>query len=158
MEISLTEELIAFLLMLALGIGLGILFDIYRAIRKRIRKWEKLKNFSDIIYWVITGIFIALYIFNLNDGLMRGYMVVAFFFGLFFYFFVWGKWVLNFVDKIIDVFIEIFKLIFKILLTPWAFLYKMLLGPLVLFCDGKIRDIICRFKKVLKTKLEKKRW
>ena len=67
------------------GIGLGILFDFFRALRKTFKTSDFITYIEDIIYWILAGIIILYNIWFFNDGEIRIYMILGILIGAMIY-------------------------------------------------------------------------
>ena len=59
------------------GIGLGVLFDFFRALRKTFKTPDLITYLEDLIYWMLAGIIILYNIWFFNDGEIRIYMILG---------------------------------------------------------------------------------
>ena len=59
------------------GIGLGVLFDFFRALRKTFKTPDLVTYLEDIIYWILAGIIVLYNIWFFNDGEIRIYMILG---------------------------------------------------------------------------------
>ena len=122
MVVSLEYELSSFLMSILLALGMGLIYDLFRAIRafgKRILFW-------DIIMWIslFTAFFCGWYI--LLDSQVRWYMILGAFFSGIIYFFSMSKYVFFLLHFFVGKICRIFRIIIKILLTPLRFLCKII--------------------------------
>ena len=59
------------------GIGLGVLFDFFRALRKTFKTPDLVTYLEDIIYWILAGIIVLYNVWFFNDGEIRIYMILG---------------------------------------------------------------------------------
>lgn len=152
MKISISGELYMFFSMFALGALEGILFDILRVLREFLHK-RAVAAVMDVVFLLAAGNVFGYFVFKLSYGEIRLYMLLTFFGGLVFYFLLLSKPVIFVFSHIMEIFLKIFKLIFKILLTPAAFLYKILVGCFF----EKIRFFLCVIKRQFRKGLDGKK-
>lgn len=126
MEISLTYELCVFFMSVAVGMMEGVLFDLFKAFRIRVGFCAV--AILDILYWFFASLCFFCLVFYSDGEIIRGFIFIALLLGLILYFSLFSKWVFFIINKAIYIFLRILKLFFKILLTPVAFLYKILIG------------------------------
>lgn len=90
----LVEQVYVFWWSIITGAVLGILFDFFRAFRfKGIRDiWVYIQ---DIIFWLITAVIIVVSAFFINEGELRGYMLMGYLLGAGFYFLLFSKFILS---------------------------------------------------------------
>lgn len=146
------EELYSFFAMLILGVCVGILFDVFRSIRRVVVKRSIAVHVSDALFWIITLFMTIKILYIFNDGRLRACLITASFLGGLLYFLTLSRPFIYLFSSILKIFLKIFKFIFKILLTPVHFLYKILL---VAF-EGILRNIK-KLKISFKRKKNKKR-
>lgn len=97
----LAEQVFIFAWSIATGLVLGCLFDFFRAFRfKGIRDiWVYIQ---DIIFWLVTAMIIIVSAFLINNGELRGYMLVGYLLGAGFYMLVFSKMILGMLRFIFD--------------------------------------------------------
>lgn len=154
MRISMSHELYIFCIMFALGAAEGVLFDIFRVARRMFCKKTAAGAFSDLIFWVAAAVLFGYIVMKATYGEIRGYMLLAGAGGLLIYFLSLSRLIILLISRIIEFFLKIFQLIFKILLTPAAFLYKILLECFFRKVRFFLHTIKCKCKRV---NLQKKR-
>ena len=76
------------------GMILGLIFDIFRGFRlNRIKDiWVYIQ---DIIFWIVTAIIIIISAFIINNGELRGYMLIGYLLGAGFYMILLSRFVLG---------------------------------------------------------------
>ena len=89
----LVEQVYVFLWSIVTGAILGVLFDFFRGFRfKGIRDiWVYIQ---DIIFWIVAAIIIIASAFLINQGQLRGYMLIGYLLGAGFYMLLFSKFVL----------------------------------------------------------------
>lgn len=160
-----TIQLYSLLIFLISGILVGIFFDIFRILRKSFKTSDLVTYIEDIIFWIITGIFLLFVIFKFNNGEIRSYVIIGLILGIVIYMFNISKHFINinvkillFIKKIFKILMYPFKTIFnfirKILLKPISFLViniRKLNKNFSTFFDKKSKNIIKSSKKSLNT-------
>ena len=103
------------------GIGLGVLFDFFRALRKTFKTPDLVTYLEDIIYWILAGIIVLYNIWFFNDGEIRIYMILGILIGAVIY-----TLTLSTIFIKINYFIMIIKDIKKICILPmiWCIIWK----------------------------------
>lgn len=129
MNVSLAYETTVFLSVAVLGISEGILFDIFRVVRRKVSKSFLCVSITDVLYWIFAGSLFAAAMFYITCGELRGYMFAGMILGLILYFLLLSNTIVSIITGIFSLFLKIFEIFFKILLTPTHFLYKMVLMP-----------------------------
>ena len=99
-----------FILFFIIGLAIGILFDIFRAIRKSFKTSDIVTILQDIVFMLISGILIVYSIIILNCGEIRFFLFIGIFFGILIYSLTFSKICVI----IFNVFVEACKNILKI--------------------------------------------
>lgn len=141
------------------GFLIGLLFDIFRILRKAFKTNDYVTYIQDIVFWIITGFIILYSIFKFNSGELRGYIFIGIFLGFVLYLIIFSKLFIrinllfiNFLKKslyyvlILPVksFIKVLK---KILIRPCSFIiinYRKFLSILRI----KTKKLIKKNKKI----------
>ena len=103
-----------FLVFILDGILIGILFDIFRVLRKNFRTPDIVTYIEDILFWILTGIILLYSIFIAADGEIRFYMFLATFCGCIFYILLFSKTFIKVASKILRILTNLFSKIFKL--------------------------------------------
>jgi spore cortex biosynthesis protein YabQ len=74
-----------FVFFFIIGIIIGIIFDIFRAIRKSFKTPDSITLIEDTIFLVISGLLLISSIIKLNNGEIRFYLFIAIFLGILIY-------------------------------------------------------------------------
>lgn len=106
------------------GIFIGILFDIFRVLRKSFKTNDITTYFEDILFWILTGLSLLYSIFTFSNGEIRLYMFLGVFLGCLTYMMLISKYFIKINVKIVVFFKKIFGIIFSIILIPIKFLFK----------------------------------
>lgn len=117
------------------GFIFGTIFDFFRAIRRNIKMNTLAVSISDLLFWITVLSLCAFFVFSLNGGLLRAFVISAFFIGVLLYFLLISKVVFWLFYKIIEIICKFLHLFFKILLTPIEFSYKI-----ILVCFFKLKN------------------
>lgn len=131
------------------GLIIGLLFDIFRILRKTFKTNNFITYIEDILFWTLTGISIIFFMYNFSDGNLRIYMILGLIIGVLIYLITFSKIIIN----ISIVLINIIKNIITFIARPIKKFLKFILGVLNLM----IRKII-KIDKIWKknTKINKK--
>lgn len=73
------------------GIIIGIFFDIFRILRKSFKTPDFITYIEDIIFWIVTGMFILFVLFTFENGQIRAYNVIGLIIGVILYIFFISK-------------------------------------------------------------------
>lgn len=133
MYINNLEQLTNFIYFIITGSVLGIVFDIFRILRKSFKTSDFITNIEDILFGIITGIILLSTIFLFNNGELRFYIFLGIILGIIIYMLFISKYfiklnviIINFIKKIIifitKPFIILLKFIKKIFFKPISFI------------------------------------
>lgn len=122
MVVSLSYELITFFTSIVLAFLVGILYDFFRAARN----CTKITLIWDVLMWISMLILVAAVWFFLLNGEVRWYMILAAGLAECIYLLTLSKYVFFVLRFMMDKICRIFRIFFKILLTPFAFLCKII--------------------------------
>ena len=137
------------------GFIIGILFDIFRILRKSFKTSNLITSIQDIFFWILT-LFILLYsIFKFNNGELRLFIFIGIFIGVLLYMLIFS----NLFIKINVFIINIFKKIFNyIIIIPIKFIInivkKLFFKPISFVCIN-FKKFLSNFK-INSLKLHKK--
>ncbi len=90
-----TSELISFLMCILMGMGIGILFDMFRIIRKIINHNNVVVVIQDFIFCICSGVYLFYIMYILNSGQFRFYMLIGIIFSNILYFLLISKCFVN---------------------------------------------------------------
>lgn len=127
------EQLTTFIYFIITGMVLGIVFDVFRILRKSFKTSDIVTNIEDIIFGIATGTILLISIFLFNNGELRLFVFIGIIFGIISYMLLISKYfiklnvaIINFIKKIIILltkpFIILLKLIKRIFLRPISFI------------------------------------
>ena len=123
-------EFNVFLAFILIGLSIGLLFDLFRILRRVYKTPDFITILQDIVFWIISGIIILLGIFVLNEGKIRAYLFLGIFIGISLYIAIISKTIMKLGVSILNSFN-------KILLSPIKKAYKIVVSFLF-----KITNII----------------
>lgn len=108
MKVSEYSQLFSLLIFILTGIVIGILFDVFRIIRKSFKTPDFVTYIEDILFWILSGSILLFSIFAFNYGEIRIYIFIGLIFGLVIYLLTLSKYfikinviILNFIKKIL---------------------------------------------------------
>lgn len=116
-------ECLVFLGMCLTGAIGGAAFDVFRIVRLQLPAKPVISGIIDGIFWMAAGIGVCGSLWHFASGRLRAYEFLGIFLGIILYFSAFGgifRWILLKIVKII-------RYILKYLLTPPAFLSKILI-------------------------------
>ncbi len=141
------------------GVLIGIIFDIFRILRKTIKTSDFVTYIEDFLFWIITSIILFYSIFTYNNGELRFFMFLAVILGFVLYICTISSYLIKINVKIINVikriFLKLFEIIYKPLIKTFKILKKVIFKP-ILFVIINIRKNIKNIKNRLKDKKSSK--
>lgn len=141
MQVSTLNQAYLFIIFCATGILIGLIFDIFRIIRKLFKTPDFLTYIEDICFWIISGLILIYSIFIFNNGEIRLYMFIAISLGIITYILTFSRFFVIIGYKFSN-FVK--KLIINILIIPLKILKKLLFRPIT-FISINISNISKNF-------------
>ena len=150
-----------FLIFALNGVIIGLLFDIFRILRKSFKTSDIITTIEDIIFWILTGFVILYSIFVFNNGEIRFFMFIGIFLGVMLYMLLLSRYIIKVSVTIISVVKKVLGFIFKILIFPIQSMYKItknLLKKPIVFCFINLKKTIRQITtKIFKNKKKKEK-
>ena len=137
------DQLMTAIYFILVGIILGIIFDIFRILRKTIKTSDIITNIEDIIYGIITGIIILISIYWFNNGELRLYIFLNICFGIITYMLLISKHFININIIFIDALKKCIKYVIKPFIILLKYLKKIIFRP-ISFIFINIKGFICK--------------
>ena len=153
MENSINQFYLVCIFMLS-GLIIGIFFDLFRVLRKSFKTIDFITYMEDILFWILTGMFLIYIIFHFSFGEIRLYMFISLGIGLLMYFLIISKYFISLNVKIIKVIKNIIKKILYIIIFPFNIILKQLkkfiFKPITIITINLSKNAINFFKKIVK--------
>lgn len=148
------------------GMIIGVLFDFFRILRKSFHTPDFITYIEDILFWIITGIFLLFLLFNFSNGEIRIYTFLGLLIGIIVYMIFISKFIIKVSVTIVKFIKNIILKILSILFFPIKKLLKILKKiyiPFTFFVinikksiSNIIKKITIKSKKQIKTNKKKK--
>ena len=135
------NEIYIFAIFILNGALIGILFDVFRILRKSFKTPDILTNIEDIFFILISGFIILYTIFRLNNGQIRIYMLIALILGITLYITFISKYFIKLNVNIIKFIKLILKKILNILFFPFKYIIKATMKPISFILINKQKNI-----------------
>lgn len=126
MENTIGMQLYSLFLFIIAGIIIGIFFDIFRILRRTFKTPDWITYLEDILFWIVTGIFLLFLLFYFQNGEIRGYVLLGLFFGILIYILTISRHFIKISVKLLMMIKNIIKQILLWCWKPFAFLWKIL--------------------------------
>lgn len=107
------NQLFSFFIYVIVGILLGFIFDIFRALRKSIKNSTVATNIEDILFVIISFIIIAMVVQIVSKGELRFYILLGIILGILIYFLSVSKYIITGETWILKSIIKILKSIYN---------------------------------------------
>lgn len=120
-----------FIVFLINGLIIGIVFDIFRILRKSFKTSNFMTNIEDTLFWIISAFIIMFSIFVFNNGQFRGYIFIGIFLGITIYMLFFSRIIINISVKLLLFIKSIFMHVFRILVYPFKLIYNLFIKPFV---------------------------
>ena len=102
MNASIVFELQFFLTSILWGSLIVFAYDFLRIIRRLIVHNNFFVSLEDLIFWVITSVFIFSMLYKENNGIIRGFSIAAMLIGMLVYYYLFSDLFVNGVSKFIN--------------------------------------------------------
>ncbi|MGN1327894.1 MAG: spore cortex biosynthesis protein YabQ [Clostridia bacterium] len=126
MEEIINNQAYLFVIYFICGIIIGIFFDLFRILRKSFKTSDFVTYVEDIIFGILTGIFLIFMLFVFNNGQLRFYIFLAITLGLTIYMLTISKYFIKINVKIIVTIKKILIKIISIIFYPIKKLFDIL--------------------------------
>ena len=103
LDLYLNEPLYVFLVSLIAGVGLGIIYDVFRFVRKIGFDSSRLIFTEDVLFAIVVSCFVFVFTYCINEGVYRSYMFVGIILSFFIYYHTIGRLTTMLTNKIISV-------------------------------------------------------
>ena len=134
------------------GFLIGILFDIFRILRKSFKTPDFITYIEDFIFWSLTGIYLLFIIFKFSFGEIRIFMFAGLIIGFIVYMVTLSKYFISINVKIItflkNLILKILRVIAFPFITIYKFLKRLIFKPIT-FMTINIMGILKKFVKKL---------
>lgn len=107
------NQLFSFFIYVIVGILLGFIFDIFRALRKSIKNSTVATNIEDILFVIISFIIITTVVQIISKGELRFYILLGIILGILIYFLSISKYIITGETWILKSIIKILKSIYN---------------------------------------------
>ena len=122
-----TNQGILFLIYVVVGVFIGFIFDLFRALRKSIKTSNIITYIQDVIFWIIVGFIVISTVLKFNYGELRLYIFIGIISGAIVYFFAFSKKVVKFTTVIIEFILNIILKVRNILLKLFGKPIKLII-------------------------------
>lgn len=107
------DQAYLFLVFSLTGVAIGILFDIFRILRRSIKTLDIITYIEDILFWILTGLLVLYNIWYFNNGEIRIFMFLGIIMGILVYMSTLSSAIIKIFSKILQTIIKVLELPFK---------------------------------------------
>ncbi|MEG1310762.1 MAG: spore cortex biosynthesis protein YabQ [Romboutsia sp.] len=156
--IPFTEDLSFFYATIYGGIIIGLLFDMYRALKSNFKFMKYFSLVFDAIFWILVTVVIFITVNAVESFELRYYHFVALFIGFILYYNTISKFILTIINKIIYLVTCFFKKTVQYIVSISNNLYYIIIYSIHFLFDiiFYIPNIILATKNVVKRKSKKR--
>lgn len=90
------EEALFFGLSILVGMGLVLVYDVFRILRRVIRHGSILIGIEDILFWILCTITVFVLLYRENDGMLRLFTFIGIMVGMGIYYGLFSRFILRF--------------------------------------------------------------
>ena len=123
-SLSLAEQTKGFLLSLGFGFIMGVFYDAFRILRICISKSRKMVLPFDLVYFLLLGFCSYIFFLVVNEGDIRGFLIIGEGIGFATYYFSLGVVVFSASEKIVEFIKRIFSVIFRAVFSPFRWIFS----------------------------------
>lgn len=106
-----------FLVFSLTGVAIGILFDIFRILRRTFKTSNIITYIEDVLFWILTGLLILYNIWYFNNGEIRIYMFLGIIMGVLIYMSTLSSIIIKIFTKILLTIKKILELPFRTIIS-----------------------------------------
>ena len=141
MILSMADQARFFIWTMVLGAAAGIIYDVFRIVRRMIKHHDIFTQIEDLIYWLVVSVLIFYFILHRNNGEVRIYAIVGVFSGMCLYFISLSQAFVTASVAVINILKKIIAKTIGILLIPVKFLLKLLSYPVRIVRNWLFRQL-----------------
>lgn len=159
MQVEPWRQSLQFVLCMFTGMGLGLLFDLFRILRAGRKTGVGATGVQDVLFFLLSALFFFWAMVKINDGSQRIYEWVAALFGCFAYMTFFSKTVRQVLSWCLKTMQSILRFCTRIFLFPLRMIAKIMRRPMItVIHPARIlkRHLRSRYQALRKTKKKKK--
>ena len=149
------KELYTFLIFILTGLAIGILFDIFRILRRSFKTKDFITYIEDILFWIFTGIILLYSIFTFNNGELRGFVFIGVLLGIILYILTLSKYLIKICVYAVNIIKKIIIFPIKLLANLVKKIFIIPLNKIIVTIKKYLKKIISKNKLSFKTNKKK---
>lgn len=126
MIFDMSRQVTLFIFSLLSGMAVGVLFDFYRVIRGFEEPGKVITAIQDILFWILTGVLIFLFMMYTNYAYMSFNVFMYNGIGLILYFKIFSKYAIKLWDKVFSAVMTIIRLMINWVFYPLRIIFHKL--------------------------------
>lgn len=149
MNEAIMVELRFFVASIIWGMLLIIFYDLLRIFRRVIKHNALFVGIEDVIYWVICSILIFRMMYKQNNGIIRGFSILAMLIGMLIFHHVISDFFVNIISSLIHKFFHFIGMVLNIIFRPFYFILNKI-GKVFLWIFSKLKKLLNNLLLLLK--------
>jgi len=145
-----------FLIFILNGIIIGVIFDIFRILRKSFKTPNIVTYIEDVMFWVISAVIVMYSLFVFNNGEFRAYIFIGILLGVCTYMLFFSRFVVNISVTIIEFIKKCILFIIKAISYPVKMIYniirKIIINPVIKIMTKFNKMVVESIKRVYNNK------
>lgn len=105
------------------GMLLLVIYDLLRIIRRVVKHNNFFVALQDILYWVTCSLLIFIMMYRQNNGIIRGFSILAMLLGMLIYHSLLSEYVVNAISTILNTIIRYIGKLIHLIITPFRFVF-----------------------------------
>ncbi len=149
MILSVKNQVYVFILCMVIGILAGLVYDLFKIVRKSIKHKNLFIQIEDLIYWILITFISFLILLYKNNGEVRMYGVIGLFIGYGINEYFLSSYTVSIGLKVVNYIVIVVKQFIKLIMFPIKVILKLLEKPMSIV-NKKGKSKICKIKNMLK--------
>lgn len=130
-----------FLLSMAIGVVIGVLYDLFRILRLSFTDNKVVVVLQDILFWSVSAVLSFLFVFVVNNGEFRAFLAIGELAGFAIYYFTLGVLVIKVSGWLVQGIKGALKFFLKIFLFPFKRIYLVLSPRFKTMCKSTKKNV-----------------
>lgn len=153
MNPMISEQLMIFLLAILIGAVAHFSYDLIRVFRRVFVHNNLIIDIEDVAYFVLLGMCLFIYIFKINSGVIRGFIIAGFGLGGLLYHLTLSKLIILIITTIVKSIVTTIMTLIKFIFSPIIIIYKFTSKVIIKvkkFLNNLIKWLIMRTRTFMK--------
>jgi len=131
-NISLTNQVYVFWASVLGGVITGVIFDFFRAYRKKVKSGAVFVGIQDMLFWLISSGVVFYFMYRFNNGDPRWFIFAGIILGAIIYHYTISGLVVMLIIKISEFIGKSIEIIIKIIIFPVVLIIRIFKKPLLI--------------------------